>query len=554
MTKSNYYPSDDEHNALHIKKSHRYLVDPWQNNKKIDDADRTAPVPVDMMGREYTNDFCQESNKYYLRRDALIESIIQLDESQIEYIKRLIIEENRLDVLMKLVDYRAPAHQMALNEFFEGRKYGIALAPRGSGKSTSCNICYSVMKALQNRDIRILIASRTYSQAQSFLYEIKSILIHENIRNIFGDLKGEKWDEAEADIAGRKKASKERTFTIAGADGNVVSKHFDIIIGDDLVEEKNSKTELRRTSLKRFFYRSMLPTLRPEGELRILGTRYHPEDLYGHLINNDPSFSDNWFVLPAVFDRVTGETVDFQQDKKGKYYAPVGATCYDPDGFPMSKLLERRSSMPLADFECQYQNRTKFMEGEYFKSDWFIHYDDDPVKLVKNLGLSVWIGVDLASSQKDTADEFAIVVIGILSNMKECYVLDYVAGRYTFNAQKELLLMYYDKWDPVRTYVESNAYQQVLVTTTVEEFPDVRAVPVYTSKDKITRARALQLYYERKQVLHRRGRMSKLEEQLLGFPDMKLKDLFDALFFAINGALQGGARRRRDPSQEPGLF
>jgi phage terminase large subunit-like protein len=88
----------------------------------------------------------------------------------------------------------------------------------------------------------------------------------------------------------------------------------------------------------------------------------------------------------------------------------------------------------------------------------------------------------------------------------------------------------------------------------MQEFPDARVVPIYTSKDKVTRARALQLYYERRQVFHRRGRMDKLEGELIGFPNIKLKDLFDALFFAVNGALQGSARKRRSEADEPGLF
>jgi hypothetical protein len=509
-----------------------------------------------MVGREYaTNMFQPErENIHAQRRDSLIESIVELDEQRVELLKRLILEEDRLDVLMKLLGYRDPPHQMMLNEFFEGRQFGLVLAPRGSGKSTSCNVCYAVMRALQNRDIRILIASRTTQQAQSFLSEIKANLMKPALREIFGDLKGGKWDETQADISGRTLHTKEHTFTIAGADGAVVSKHFDIIIADDLVELRNSRTETQRDHLVRFFYTSLLPTLRPEGELRVLGTRYHPEDLYGYLLENDPKFKESFLILPAVFDKNTGEAVDLLQDEDGQFYAPPNAVCYDPEGFPMVKIIERRASMPLADFECQYQNRTKFMSGSYFKNDWFKHYDEDPIELIKKHDLAVWMGVDLASSQKDEADEFAIVVIGVIPRIFEIYVLYEYAMRLTFKKQCEQLLYVYDMFDPVRTFVEANAYQAVLESTVSQEFPDVRTMPIWTTKDKVTRARAMQLYYERRQVYHRKGRMAKLEGQLTGFPDLKLKDLVDALYFAINGSLQGGARKRRPKDKEPGLF
>lgn len=534
----------------------RTIPDPWNDNKPKDLKNAAgSPLPFDIAGEEYTKEFFNSSEAIdHARRDSIIESIRELDETRKEYIKRLIIDEDRLDVLMKLIGYRAPAHQMMLNDFFDDRQFGIALAPRGSGKSTSCDICYAVMRALQNRNLRVLIASRTTEQAKAFLFEIKSALMNERLREIFGELRGDKWDETQADIAGRTKNPKEHTFTIAGADGAVVSKHFDLILGDDLVEDKNSRTEGQRKQLMRFFYRSMLPTLRPDGEMRLLGTRYHPEDLYGHLINNDPLFKDNYIVLPAVFHRKTGETLDLLQDDNGNFYASRNATCYDPKGFPMKKIIERRASMPLADFECQYQNRTTFMQGDFFKTDWFQHYNEDPHKMVDRLGLSVWMGVDLASSLKDSADEFAMVVIGILRNMQECYILDYLAGRFTFNKQKSLLIQKYDDWNPAKTFVEANAYQSVLSTTTVEEFPDIRVMPIWTTKDKITRARSMQLYYERRQMYHRKGRSAKIEGQLIGFPDLKLKDLVDALFFAINGAVQGGARKRRRADQEFGLF
>ena len=544
-------------NQLWTPNSWRTIRDPWNNNKyKQPGPDATPFTPIDFVGRDYAE------NYYNLdvegidssRRDALIESIIEVDNTRKEYIKRLIIEESRIDILMLLLGYRAPAHQLIINDFFKDRQFGLALAPRGSGKSTCCNICYSVMRAIQDRNIRILIASRTMEQAQAFLFEIKANLEKESITEIFGNLRGDKWDETQAAVAGRTAKTKEQTFTTVGADGAVVSKHFDLIIPDDLVEDKNSRTEGQRDQLKRFFYRSLLPCLRPSGEMRILGTRYNPEDLYGHLTTNDPKFKKSYFILPAIFDKKTGESVSIEQDEAGKFIVPKNATCYDPEGYPMQKILDRRASMSLHDFECQYQNRVEFMRGDFFDIDWFKYYTEDPLALIKKHDLAVWMGVDLASSMKSSADEFAIVVIGVIKKIFEIYVLYTFAGRLTFNQQKQRLVEVYDMFNPIRTFVEANAYQSVLESTTREEFPDIRTSPVWTTQDKITRARTLQLYYERGQMFHRKGRMAKLEGQLIGFPNVKLKDLFDAEYLAVNGSLHGVSRKRRRKEDEPGLF
>jgi hypothetical protein len=343
----------DETVQIWTPSSDRYRKDPWDNNATKDVGGYLTPtdIPIDLTGRDYAAQVYTNptTSTFYTRRDSLIESIMDLDESRKEMLRRLIIKESRLDVLMRVLGYRAPDHQMMLNEFLTGRQFGLVLAPRGSGKSTSCDFCYAIMRVLQNRNLRVLIASRTIEQAKDFLFEIKSNLEKEALVDLFGNLKGDKWDETRADIAGRTQHTKEHTFTIAGADGAVVSKHFDLIIGDDIVEDKNSRTEGQRKQLLKFFYRSMLPCLRPDGEMRILGTRYHPEDLYGHLIDNDPMFRTNWFVLPAIFDRETGDAVDLEEDENGNFYCPPNAMCYDPKGYPIKKLLQRRASMPVSE-------------------------------------------------------------------------------------------------------------------------------------------------------------------------------------------------------------
>ena len=287
--------------------------------------------------------------------------------------------------------------------------------------------------------------------------------------------------------------------------------------------------------------------------MRVLGTRYHPEDLYGYLSVKDPNFRNTIFVMPGVFDKETGDYADLIENDDGSFSLPESATTWDPIGFPIKELLKRREGMPHGDFEAQYQNRIEFLRGDYFTADWFQYYDEDPAALVERLGLVVWSGVDLAASQKKSADEFAIVTVGIVPKIFDIYVLEYIAGRFTFNKQKEILIDNFDRWDPIRTFVEANAYQQVLEATAKEEFPDTRTFPIWTTEDKITRATAFQIYYERGQVFHRKNRSAKLESQLTGFPNVKLKDLFDALYIAVWGAMRGGRRRNRR-TEEPGLF
>ena len=500
----------------------------------------------------------ESNNSSPTRKDELIEAVLQADVLHQELIRRAIIDDSRLDILMRLMGLDIRPHHLSYIEFSkkldeQGKKYGGLLGPRGSGKSTVCDICYVIMRALQDRQINVLIASRTGEQAKSFLTAIKGNLEKLEEMGIFGRLVGAKWDETAASIFGREPGQKEHSFHIGGADGAIVSKHFNIIICDDLVEEKNAKTEAGRESIQRFFYKSLLPCLKSDGIMRVLGTRYHPEDLYGHLIERDPNFRNSFFILPGVFDTTTGETVDLIENDDVSFSLPENAMVWDPVGFPVAEVLARREGMTRGDFESQYQNRVEFLRGDYFTADWFKYYDETPENIVDRLNLMVWAGIDLAASKKAEANEFAIVTVGILPKVFEIYVLDYISGRFSFNRQKELLVEMFDTWDPIRTYVEANAYQLVLHSTAAEEFPDIRTTPIWTTEDKITRAVAFQDYYEKGKVFHRKGRSDKLEGQLTGFPHVKLNDLFDALYIAVWGAIRGG-RRRGKRTEEPRLF
>ena len=211
-----------------------------------------------------------------------------------------------------------------------------------------------------------------------------------------------------------------------------------------------------------------------------------------------------------------------------------------------------RAGMSQGDFESQYQNRIDMLKGDYFSADTFRYYDEPPEKLVRDYGLRVWTGVDLAISEADSADEFAVVTVGIEPATFHVYVLDDFSGKFDFDRQAELVAETFDKWDPVQTFIESNAYQAALQQSVAKHFPDVRAFPLITTKDKITRAASLTSYYQLGRMYHRKNRSAKLEGQLTAFPHRKLKDLFDALYFAVWGAVRGGRRRRR--VNEPGLF
>ena len=434
-----------------------------------------------------------------------------------------------------------PLHASIIHNVSDNQA-SMDLAPRGHGKSTIGDVDFCITKVLRNPDIRIMIGSKTQTQASAFLKEIRTHFEQNvNLIRIFGDWKKSRdnvWNDKEFTVNRRTVIKKEATVSALGASGAVVSKHFDIIIGDDLVGFENARTEAQRKVLKEWFYSSLYPTLEPDGEIHILGTRYSPMDLYDDLIK-----SKNYKV--NVQQAITV--------KDGQEYSLWESK------FSLEKLRSIREEAGLIIFNMQYQNNTELAKGKIFKYKYFKHFEEYDidydlnrvrVKVLDSQGVPYWIpvriymGADLAISEDETSnnDYFVLTVIGVDKN-KNVYVLDYLKERLTFNAQLNAILDYGKNKFPMveRIGVETVQYQKSLAQE-IRRLSLLPVINIQTSKDKVTRAMTRSALFENGKVWFRIG-MDDLEECLLLFPEVDHDDLFDGLDFALTVADQGNSVR-----------
>jgi len=393
-----------------------------------------------------------------------------------------------------------------------------------------------------------MIASKTAPNAEGFLKEIKGHFeSNELLAEIFGEYYDprlvNKWDNKEIEVLPRTSNAKEASVTCVGVDGTIVSKHYDIIIGDDLVDEENSRTEHMRKKTQTWYYKTLEPTLEPpsdevehRGEFHRLGTRYHYEDLYGHLIDNE--LKEHHQIIKALNEK--GQSPWHEK--------------YPPEWF-----VKKRAKAGLIIFNTQYQCDTEAMKGEIFQ------YDDcqliNPGDVPDNL--KIYIGVDLAIKQSETADLFAMVVVGI-DHVPNYYFLDYLEGHYRFNTQTKKILEFNEKYNPIRIGVESNAYQESQIqnlryeekehndrNTEIDRKIRVPVVSVPTLKDKVTNAWKLTPDFEDKRVFFvKTPRIHMAIESFVLFPNGP-KDLFDAYNIAICASKK---KKRKIRKIEPGLI
>jgi len=436
----------------------------------------------------------------------------------------------------------------------DGDYYGVLLDGDGrflledftvTHNSTSCTITKAIHLLIKDRNLRILLVSKTKGNAENFLKEIKTHLeSNEKLIKLFGEFydphKVSKWDNSEIEILGRTKVVRESSVSCLGVDSAIVSRHYDVILCDDLVEEENARTKHLRDKTKTWFYQTLDPTLEPpdksishRGEMHFVGTRYHYDDFYGHLMENE--LKGHTQIIPAL-------------DEHGN--SPW------PERHPPEWFLEKKRNAGAIVYGCQYLCQTEQMKGEIFK------YDDcqrlPQPKFPNPKELKIFMGVDLAIKESESADQFALVVIGIEGDMSkdDCryYILDSYAKQIRFSKQTDLILSKYNEWDPILCVIESNAYQLAQIQTLKDHNAEMRVHPHITDKDKMTRAWKLSPLFEQGRMFFKEQGQEELIDQLVLFPSHRYKDLFDALDLAVTASKIRRRKRVRKDREEPGII
>ena len=166
---------------------------------------------------------------------------------------------------------------------------GLMLVPRGCFKTSigTVSMCLHVLE--RNPNARILIDTHTHDFAMQILREIKYHLENNAaFIRLFGDWKegSTLWARENITIGPRTEALKEPSIDTAGVDKSKNGGHYDLIIADDLHEERNTANEDQRKKV-RDHIQNLYPILEPGGVLLITGTRWHNADAYGWLLSKN---------------------------------------------------------------------------------------------------------------------------------------------------------------------------------------------------------------------------------------------------------------------------
>jgi len=291
----------------------------------------------------------------------------------------------------------------------------------------------------------------------------------------------------------------------------MIGGHYDIIVLDDIIDQKNSRTEHRRREIVRWFNSTLMPMLEPEGKLIVIGTKWHQADLYAHL-QKLPNFHS--FTYKAIME------------KDGKEFVLW------PERFSKEKLEEIRNSFGETAFMMQYQNEFISDEDSPIKYDWVQESQEN--YRPPEAPYEVYMGVDLASRGMDT-DYFTITIVAIKDGI--FYVLDGFRDKVTMNQQFEIINNYFEKWYPNRIGIESSAQQKMITDTLMENKPHLPIIPIKSSiiSDRMSRVQRLSVLFETKRILLNPMLVNWIDE-LTSYPRSAHDDTIDSLSFAIQAS------------------
>jgi hypothetical protein len=456
----------------------------------------------------------------------------------------------------------------------ERSRHQIILMPRDHMKSALVGGYRTAWYIVKNPAIRILYISSTANLAIKQLKFIKDILTSDAVRRYWPELVNkeeanrEKWTENEISVdhpLRKLENVRDPTVFTAGLTTTVTGLHCDVQVLDDVVIKENAYTEDGRQRVAEQY--SLLASVASGGECEqwVVGTRYHPKDLYNDLLSMTvEQFNDEGEIIghkqlyevfrdgnTAVENRGDG-TGEFlwprQQRKDGKWF-----------GFDRSILAEKRSMyLDKVQYRAQYYNDPNDPGSGGISKDCFQYYERnfltrrDGFWFYKGRRLNVFASIDFAYSMSAKADYSSIVVVGVDPD-QQYYVLDIERFKTTLVSDYfSYILRLHQKWDFRQLTAEVTAAQMTIVTTLKNQYiakhglalsvKDFRPNRMQGSKQERVSA-ILQPRYDARQIWHYQGgHCQTLEEELI-LQNPPHDDIKDCLATCIDSCIAPAFRR-----------
>lgn len=405
-------------------------------------------------------------------------------------------------------------------------KLAIIVAFRGSGKSTLVTFSYSLwaMLGIQQKKF-VLIICQTQTQAKQHLINLKRELeSNALLRNDLGPFQEEngEWG-ASALVFPQLKAKIMAVSTEQSIRGLRHNQHRpDLIICDDLEDMASVKTYENRQKIYNWL----------SGEVMPLGDRSTRFVVVGNLLHED-----------SLVMRLKRDIEEGQRNGIFKMFPLIagdGAIAW-PDKYPTEIALaeEKMKSGNEYAWQREYLLRIVPDEDQVIQKEWIHYYDTLPTR--RDTYHGIFTGVDLAISQKETAD-YTAIVSGLISHDENfcVYILPNIVNRRmnfpeTIKQIKEVSDAN-KKLYSSHILVEEVGYQKAVIDQLAHDSLNVEGVKIST--DKRSRLISISAMIQSGKIKFPRHGAEALIRQIVGFGVERHDDLVDAFTIVAHHAIQ----------------
>ena len=430
----------------------------------------------------------------------------------------------------------APFHDEIFN-LTENESLGnfFVVAFRGSGKSTIVTTSFPIWAILGEQQKKfVLILCQTQSQAKQHMMNLRREL--ENNALLKSDLGPFQEESDEWGSTSIVFSNTNARITIASSEQSVRGLRHnqhrpDLIIGDDVEDLASTKTREGRNKTHQWLTGEVIPTGDKKTRLVVVGNLLHEDSLLMRIKEEIEK------------EKMSGLFKEYPLIKNGEILWP--------GKYPTIEDIETERKKAGNEFAWQREYLLHIVpnEEQAIHREWIQYYDKIPEKKLMFIGYSytsnmeIHIGVDLAISQKDTADYTAMVPGMLFETMEDynIYILPKIINqRLTFPETIEMCKVMNKTYkvegeQPPTFVIEDVAYQRSLPQQLINEgIYNVKTVRP-GNQDKRTRLVLTANMIKRGKVLFPRTGAEELINQIVNFGVEKHDDLADAFSNLVTG-------------------
>jgi len=412
----------------------------------------------------------------------------------------------------------------------------VNIPPR-HGKSMLVSTFFPAWFLGRNPSKKVMLVSHTTDLAVDFGRKIRNLIAEDAYHKLFPAVTL----ASDSKSAGRWSTNFGGEFYAAGIGSSIAGRGADLLLVDDPHSEQdviNGNFAVFEKAYEWFTFGART-RLMPGGRVAIIQTRWSLEDLTGRvtrdMAKNEDADQYKVVEFPAILEV---EKKDANGEGTGEYFERA----LWPEFFDIPALKRTKASMPVFQWNSQYQQQPTSEEAALVKRDWWKIWGSDKLPDCEYIIMSL----DAAAETHNRADFTALTTWGVFYNEEvdnhNIILLDSKKDRYEFPELKKMALEEYRYWEPDSFIVEKKSagaalYQEMRrMGLPVSEYTPHRG-----SGDKMARLNSVSDIISSGLVWVPATRWAEeLIEEIAGFPFASNDDLVDSTTMALMRFRQGG--------------